>query len=229
MPSIEKLCETCAKPMRIAAARLAEGKGRFCSMNCRKGSVKYLIRTCGWCSSTFTARQDRCNKGNGKYCSRSCTARATWANRPPGTAYRCVRIPDHPLADRTGMVGEHRVVLYEAIGPGEHPCHWCRQLIHWGPGYGKGSICSDHLDGNPRNNAPENLVPACARCNNTRNRKDLISDSEPHIQLAGNRGRHRAVERTCKTCGKQFLHLAADKRPNRGQYCSKPCMYQRVR
>lgn len=40
---------------------------------------------------------------------------------------------DHPLVtnDR-GQITEHRVVLYDAIGPGPHPCHWCGKLLDWG-------------------------------------------------------------------------------------------------
>lgn len=69
---------------------------------------------------------------------------------------------EHPLAIQ-GYVAEHRVVLYEKIGPGPHLCHWgCGKLLEWG---GREGIFADHLDSDPTNNSPENLVPSCNSCN----------------------------------------------------------------
>lgn len=72
----------------------------------------------------------------------------------------------HPLA-AGGAVPEHRQVLYDKIGPGEHPCHWCGKLLAWG---GKGGIHADHVDEDVSNNDPANLVASCLRCNWGRNR-----------------------------------------------------------
>lgn len=71
---------------------------------------------------------------------------------------------EHPLAIR-GAVAEHRKVLYDKIGPGPHPCHWCRKMLYWG---GHDGICVDHLDDDKSNNDPENLVPSCSPCNSLR-------------------------------------------------------------
>jgi len=68
----------------------------------------------------------------------------------------------HPLASKSGCVYEHRKVLYERIGPGPHPCHWCSRLLEWG---GVKGIISDHLNDDKLDNRSENLVPACNRCN----------------------------------------------------------------
>lgn len=72
---------------------------------------------------------------------------------------------DHPLASSSDCVAEHRVVLYEKIGPGPHPCHWCGGLLGWG---GKSGINVDHLDNDKLNNDPDNLVPSCGNCNRQR-------------------------------------------------------------
>lgn len=61
-------------------------------------------------------------------------------------------------------------MLYEKIGPGVHPCHWCGQPVAWilrtRTEDGRASdLMADHLDANCRNNLPENLVPACTFCN----------------------------------------------------------------
>lgn len=75
----------------------------------------------------------------------------------------------HPLAHRArgfrgrGEVLEHRKVLYDAIGPGPHLCHWgCGKTLEWG---GLTGIIVDHLDDNKLNNSAENLVPSCNHCN----------------------------------------------------------------
>lgn len=74
----------------------------------------------------------------------------------------------HPLARAKGQVHEHRVVLYDAIGPGSHPCHWCGCTVEWGYGLGPSVLVVDHVDGVKTNNALSNLVPACNPCNTLR-------------------------------------------------------------
>ena len=92
---------------------------------------------------------------------------------PEGTAfdtngYRSVKAAEHPLADSYGWVPEHRKVLYDAIGPGPHECHWNAQsdcgnkALEWG---GRLGLCADHIDGERSNNSPDNLVPSCNSCN----------------------------------------------------------------
>jgi len=88
---------------------------------------------------------------------------------------------------------------------------------------GKGSLTVDHIDNDGRNNAAENLVPSCHGCNSKRQKTDLVGDGELFITMKGQRGRHRAVERACRSCGATFLHLAAATQPNKGQFCSKSC------
>jgi hypothetical protein len=64
----------------------------------------------------------------------------------------------------------HRLVLLAKIGPGEHPCHWCKRVVTWdksAPADEDGLVV-DHLDNNKRNNDPANLVPSCTACNTSR-------------------------------------------------------------
>ncbi len=147
------------------------------------------------------------------------------------TRYRVVRVPiTHPLASlspsegpgcTTTSLGEHRVVLYEKVGPGSHPCHWCAQPVHWLPEPGQVRLVTDHLDGDVRNNDPANLVPSCSGCNANRDRK--IRPDEPFILYKGKR--YRAVIRDCLQCGQTFPvsipHLR--QRPTGGRYCSTSC------
>ena len=77
----------------------------------------------------------------------------------------------HPIAHRSRgehyRCYEHRRVLYDAIGPGTHRCHWCIQVISWSA-KGKRRLVVDHLDNDKQNNSLSNLVPACHRCNSSR-------------------------------------------------------------
>ena len=76
--------------------------------------------------------------------------------------------PTHPLAWASGVVPVHRAVLYDAIGPGTHPCHWCGVDITWEVRKGPGALEADHLNAIRSDNRRENLVPSCAACNRRR-------------------------------------------------------------
>lgn len=85
-----------------------------------------------------------------------------------GRRYKTRYAPGHPLASKHGTVYVHRQVLYDTIGPGPHPCHWCSKQLDWLPkGYAT-AIQVDHLNGDGADNIPENLVASCGPCNSTR-------------------------------------------------------------
>lgn len=86
-----------------------------------------------------------------------------------GRRYRLLEIRNHPLAKASGKVWEHQVVLYAAIGPGAHPCHWCATTVRWEAAKGEADrLVVDHLNNRGDDNAEANLVPSCASCNSTR-------------------------------------------------------------
>lgn len=85
-----------------------------------------------------------------------------------GRLYRTVSAKGHPLAHASGRAYEHRVVLYDAIGPGPHACHWCDTMVDWVPKGTPGELQPDHLNNQGDDNRIENLVPSCRSCNGAR-------------------------------------------------------------
>lgn len=80
----------------------------------------------------------------------------------------------HTLSEKSGWAYEHRVVLYEKVGSGPQRCTWCGCELHWHPQPGQMPVRADHLDKDPANNAPENIVVSCHNCNITGYRRKKI-------------------------------------------------------
>lgn len=97
-----------------------------------------------------------------------------------GRRYRSVYKPRHPLATKNGKVYEHRMVLFDEIGPGPHACHWCETEVDWLPKGDPRELQPDHLNDDGADNRIENLVPACRRCNalrGTQRRSDALREA----------------------------------------------------
>jgi len=81
---------------------------------------------------------------------------------------------DHPLANKSGYVFEHRHVMWPVLGPICPPCEICGKLITW-------KTCHiDHIDRNRSNNSRENLRPLCSRCNTWRDYPDQCDLEKNH-------------------------------------------------
>jgi hypothetical protein len=97
-----------------------------------------------------------------------------WPQNPPGLVqmtsggYERIYLPGHPVADASGHVRVHRAVLYAKLGPGEHACHWCGQLLQWDASGPLPRIETDHLNWFPADNRPDNVVASCTPCNRKR-------------------------------------------------------------
>lgn len=139
------------------------------------------------------------------------------------SGYHKISAARHPLTrGLTKVINEHRVLLYSRIGPGSHPCYWCGVLVTWQPGArtSKGALVVDHVDRDPTNNGPGNLVPCCQGCNKL-NSARTVTDSEPSRRKSKG-SRVRGETRTCAQCGNEFVTWGF--RPDRGRYCSRPCL-----
>lgn len=140
--------------------------------------------------------------------------------------YKTVPVPaGHPLYPPDARYAyEHRLVLWEKIGAGSHPCHHCGVVVTWMPGRRgnvRGALVVDHLDDNKRNNDPVNLVPSCSPCNRTRTpNKNRVRDEEDYI-ITAQGTRARAVRLLCEHCGEEFLAQPRNVRPQK--FCSPSC------
>lgn len=143
--------------------------------------------------------------------------------------YKFVWKPGHPLAHKRGLVREHRLVLYDKIGDGVHQCYWCKKDVIWQTlaNVSSVSLIADHLDGNPTNNSPENLVPSCNNCNSKR----TVGIQAGEVFFLDSQGRrNRGVYRACKHCQKEFIAPIAESQKMRNQsYCSKTCFFADIK
>lgn len=129
---------------------------------------------------------------------------------PKTTRYRSVAVSlDHPLAQDSGngygKIYEHRLVLFDKIGPLDHECHWCGKWLCWSNDCGSDSIVVDHLDSNEWNNDQDNLVPSCRRCNIQRSiRPDFLTHCPKghDYSIVGIYIRLDGGGRVCRGCAK---------------------------
>lgn len=84
-------CQKCGKVSLVFPSRIAEGKGRFCSKECRDESRRTRISVaCLQCTKEFEAFPSTLKRGNGKLCSQAC--RFLWMSRKaPATCDQCGR------------------------------------------------------------------------------------------------------------------------------------------
>jgi hypothetical protein len=88
------------------------------------------------------------------------------------------------------------------------------------------SIVADHVDGDWRNNAPDNLVVSCAACNSQR--AWVIKDEEEFIELPttgldGKPHRARVKSIPCVSCGKTFKARLNRAGSPRSMCCGSSC------
>ncbi len=84
------ICKVCDKEFSVMTWKLAQGRGKTCSVECRRIWQKQFV----------TGNGSKKWKG-GKFLR---------------NGYRYILDPSHPLANKNGYVAEHRKVLMEKIG-----------------------------------------------------------------------------------------------------------------
>jgi hypothetical protein len=228
----ERFCEQCGAQLRYDSRWGPKrwATVRFCSLSCRVLDRQPALRPCVQCGASF---RPKAGSRVGRFCSKGCYYAAGAERNGPRVAQykdqRMVTAHGHPIAPPSGVVAVARLVLYDKVGPGEHPCHWCAASVAWKTGLVEGALIADHLDWNRNNDDPANLVPSCHSCNGHRRRTGdapLLQDDDLTMLWGGSRT--RAVRRYCLVCDDAFLTIPAAVKKGRGLYCSRSCA-RRVR
>lgn len=118
----------------------------------------------------------------------------------PG-GYEMTYEPEHPMA-KSRRVLVHRKVLYDAIGPGSHPCHHCGREVTWGLKSKRQRLEVDHLDGDRRNNDLSNLVPSCNTCNDGQAKRRRTHCQHGHEYTPENTYIRANGNRVCRECAR---------------------------
>jgi hypothetical protein len=123
--------------------------------------------------------------------------------------YVRIKRPGHPVATVGGNAYEHRVVLWDKIGSGQHACHWCGTMVDW---FVEPLLQTDHLNQQRGDNRPENLVPSCGKCNGGRNAETAKAGFRAFLNdpirrapwFAALHARRRRIQRDCEWCRSPF-------------------------
>jgi len=104
-----------------------------------------------------------------------------WTIKKNKNYYRLGNAHAHPISDSNGCLPYHRWILFEKLlCPAVSRCHWCEYILPWKHCGVKDSmyliVNCDHLDKDPYNNSPSNLVPACFWCNMNRGWADKFPE-----------------------------------------------------
>jgi hypothetical protein len=74
---VEGICLICGNKFKRHLSRFKEGRGKYCSLNCKHiafGQKHAYVRNCKYCGKEFYPNKDNVEMGYGNYCSRSCFA-----------------------------------------------------------------------------------------------------------------------------------------------------------
>lgn len=84
------------------------------------------------------------------------------------------------MAQKSGMIYEHRVAVYSKYADDLPPCAICGAVIDWG------NCHIDHIDEDRSNNDISNLRPLCRTCNVMRGRKSPEYKYKGHYAITCN-------------------------------------------
>jgi hypothetical protein len=118
--------------------------------------------------------------------------------------YKSISMKGHPRADKNGMVLKHIVVAEKKIGRQIS----CEEVVH-------------HIDGNKRNNNPDNLMVFASKEDHALFHHGGIAYKKCDVWIC----KRLNTKVICKNCEKVFL-LPAGRKIRDNLFCSKKCFYE---
>ena len=155
----EATCVNCSAVFAQPRSRYGRPPKRFCTFDCYLDSRRRTPDE----RRVYMRDYMRRRRHDGEPIARA--KRSDGEGHVTQSGYRVLYRPGHPIAGRNGTAFEHRVILYERIGPGQHDCFWCGKQVSWEVTSGPGRLVADHLNHERLDNRAENLEPACDQCN----------------------------------------------------------------
>ncbi len=73
---IDRVCAHCGETFSVIPARIAAGRGRYCSQECKRAASAYIEQSCAECGRAFMVKPSLVTRGEGKYCSMACSRAA---------------------------------------------------------------------------------------------------------------------------------------------------------
>lgn len=146
--AVECLCESCSKKFLIAEKDRKKGRGRFCSIECRRTYRKVVVLTCAGCGEEFERKPSslKCSKSGIYFCCRECKDQA---QRIGGIAEI---MPPH--YGTSGGRHAWRTLIERSEAPQCCGCSTTKRYL----------LRVHHVDGDTTNNKPENHEVVCGNC-----------------------------------------------------------------
>lgn len=194
MPKIERTCVVCGKSFFTPSWRIKQGKGKYCSPECRHlGKRRGKSRNCLQCGKEFYASLGATKKGGGLFCSHDCACKHI-SNRPDQKITR--------TCEQCGRQFQSWPSRVEA---------------------GAARFCSEDCHNKHQTDRIKTTCATCGKEFETKPGRIAKGWGQYCSRRCFHLGRQKRVTRTCLQCGTTFTVHEYEFRRGGGRFCSYSC------